>query len=105
MQQLQIRALLEIGEDNFEFLLKRKILSPDDLAGEMSLIASLMKVVRIFPRFGLLRKLLKLKGEIKKIRDHYDKYPSNPEDVEDWHTEMLKILNMPDFYESKPIKE
>ena len=99
MQQIQIRALLEIGEDNFEFLLKRKILTPEDLAGYISLASALMKVVRIFPRFGLLRKLLKLKGEIKKIREHYDKYPSTPKDVEKWHIEMLEILKMPDFYE------
>ncbi|MHA1910560.1 MAG: geranylgeranyl reductase family protein [Candidatus Kariarchaeaceae archaeon] len=98
MQQLQIRALLEIGEDGFEFLLKRRILTPDDLAGDISLFSALMKVVRIFPRFGLLRKLLQLKGEIKKIREHYDKYPSNPNEIENWHKEMLEILNMPDFY-------
>jgi len=99
MQQIQIRALLDIGESNFEFLLRRKILTPEDLAGNISLASAFMKVVRIFPKFGLLRTLLKLKAEIKKIREHYDKYPSNPQEVENWQVEMLKILKMPDFYE------
>ncbi|MHA2173111.1 MAG: NAD(P)/FAD-dependent oxidoreductase [Candidatus Kariarchaeaceae archaeon] len=89
-----LQILREIEADGMDFVLRRRILTETELKavfyGESlntGLLAVIGKVVRSFPRFGILMKLRVLVRAVKQMSKIYEKYPSDPSKLAIWKDE------------------
>jgi geranylgeranyl reductase family protein len=91
----------QIGSQGFSILLKRKIISEEDLRYifekqefSFSIRKKIQKLILIFPHYNLLMKLIKTLDLIEKTRNVYLQYPDNPRDLKSWRklrNETLKV--------------
>ena len=91
-------VLEKIGPEKLEFLLKRKVVKQSDLtsAGIMkkrSFMDYLGRVVRCFPKYGLLLTMRKAISTSKAIAKHCEIYPTKPESYEVWKSKILDLYS------------
>ncbi len=94
-----LQFLREIEADGMDFILKKKVLTEDEVKSvydgndpDTGIIAVIMKVIRCFPRYGLLKNMYKLVSRVKKMGSIYDDYPSNPKDLSTWRSRRNELL-------------
>ncbi|MHA2250528.1 MAG: NAD(P)/FAD-dependent oxidoreductase, partial [Candidatus Kariarchaeaceae archaeon] len=86
-----LQFLREINPEGMDFILKRRVLTENELLAvfdgedpETGLITVLLKIIRCFPRYGLLMKLRELVKAVKSMGSIYDTYPDNPTELAQW---------------------
>ncbi|OLS28234.1 MAG: Digeranylgeranylglycerophospholipid reductase [Candidatus Heimdallarchaeota archaeon LC_2] len=94
-----LQFLREIEADGMDFILKRKVLTEDEVKSvydgsdpDTGFFAVLLKVIRCFPKYGLLRSMYKLVSNVKKMGSIYDDYPNNPVDLPAWRLRRNELL-------------
>lgn len=83
--------LREMGTENLSFLIKRGIVSEQDLIvifqdpdQKIGLSAQIKKVIKAFPRLRLLIKLKKTLDLLDEVKAHYMEYPEKPNGLDTW---------------------
>lgn len=94
-----LQFLREIEADGMDFILKKKVLTEDEVKAvydgndpDTGMIAVILKIIRCFPRYGLLKNMYKLVSRVKKMGSVYDEYPSNPSDLSSWRSRRNELL-------------
>lgn len=94
-----LQFLREIEADGMDFLLKKKVLTEEEVKAvydgndpETGLIAVLKKVIRCFPKYGLLKNMYNLVSSVKNMGSIYDDYPANPADLPSWRLRRNELL-------------
>ncbi len=92
-------VLEKLGAKNLEFLLKRKVIKKSDLSSagvlkKESLFSMFMRMVRSFPKIGLLLLMKKAMDANKELADLFVEYPSSPVNFRRWETEIENIYNL-----------
>ncbi len=94
-----LQYLREVEADGLDYFFRKRVLTQEDMLavfnGEsptLGFIEMLKRAKRAFPKLNLLWGLKKLISDVNGIGDHYDKYPSDPEDLPAWTEQRDKIL-------------
>jgi geranylgeranyl reductase family protein len=94
-----LQFLREIEADGMDYILKKKVLTEEEVKSvydgndpETGIKAVLLKIIRCFPRLGLLREMYKLVSRVKKMGSIYDKYPKDPSMLAAWRSERNELL-------------
>ncbi len=97
--------LQRLSNDDLEFSISRKLISGDEL-NEISLkgrfdvgvVDKVLKLASLLTRPSLLLKLRVVVKYMDLIKDHYLNYPSTPEGLEKWITQLNNLLRT--YYET-----
>ena len=91
MSYVALRYLRKLSPDGLQFIIKRGIITENELKdiydGEenaISLWSMLGKVIKCFPKYGLLWTLKRMVDDVKEIGTYYEQYPSDPSDLKKW---------------------
>ncbi len=91
--------LREMGVNNLEFLLARKIITEKELIdifqdpeASLKFSSKLKMMFRSFPRWDLLFKMYKLTKKIEHIGEIYANYPDNADDISAWINKRDSVL-------------
>lgn len=94
-----LQFLRKVEADGMDFILKRKVLTELEVKSvfdgndpKTGFKEVMLKIIRVFPRYGLLRNLYQLVSAVKKMGSMYDTYPSNPTDLPNWIKERNRLL-------------
>jgi flavin-dependent dehydrogenase len=94
-----LQFLREIEADGMDFIMRRKVLTEEEVKSvydgndpETGLMAIVLKVVRCFPRYSLLRNMYKLVSQVKKMGMIYDDYPKDPLNLPTWRARRNELL-------------
>lgn len=91
-------VLEKIGPKKLEFLLKRKVVKQEDLTSagilkKRSFIDYLDRVIKCFPKYGLLLIMKKAISTSKAVANHCKAYPTSPDDYETWNSKVLELYS------------
>ncbi|MCE7733661.1 MAG: NAD(P)/FAD-dependent oxidoreductase [Candidatus Heimdallarchaeota archaeon] len=94
-----LQFLRDVEADGMNFLLTRKVLTEEEVKAvydgqdpDTGFISVLLKLIRCFPRYGLLKKMYTLVSAVKKMGTIYDEYPKNPADLSNWRERRNTLL-------------
>ncbi len=95
------RLLTKMGTDKLAMLMKRNIISEDDLIAtfqdpdvKMSIWSQLGKLIRAFPHWGLMFKLKKTLDLLDDIKELYISYPKNANGIDEWIARRDKLFRI-----------
>ena len=91
-------VLETIGPKKLEFMLKRKVIKQSDLTSagilkKRTFIDYLDRVIRCFPRYGLLLMMKRAISVSKAIANHCKNYPTSPEEYKVWESKILEFYS------------
>lgn len=94
-----LQFLRAVEASGMDFILKRGVLTEQEVKDvfdgddpKTGFFAIMSKVIRIFPRYGLLKTLYTLVSNVKKMGRIYDNYPQNAADLARWRQERDTLL-------------
>jgi len=100
MSYVALRYLRKLSPDGLQFIIKRGIISEDELKGiytgeenPISFMSMVWKVVKAFPKFVLLLTLKRMVDDVKAIGAYYETYPSDPTKLSKWIEGRNSMLN------------
>lgn len=98
------RLLQSVDDEDINYGFEKHILEAADLMaanrGEslsMNVFEKMRRLKRGVTRIGLLLKIQKAAGLMKKIARLYDAYPSDPDKLEEWNSSVLQIVERATF--------
>lgn len=85
------RFLQRLSDDDIDYGMRKKVIKEEDLLTasekgdlQLSVAEKATRVIAGLGRPSLLMKLKSVAEYMKKIKEHYAEYPSNPEDLMKW---------------------
>jgi geranylgeranyl reductase family protein len=95
--QIFTNALCQIGVSGLEFMFRRKVISSDALLelneGKGPSRSDILQLlVRLFPRYNILRELGRVARTTSKLNGIMDNYPSNPDNFPAWKNQFTSVM-------------
>ena len=99
MSYVNLHYMRKLAGEKIDFIIKREIITEEELKNiytgtktEMGIFTILNKIKKSFPHFSILLTLRKLIKDVKAIGTHYENYPENPAELNEWIAKRNKIL-------------